>query len=81
MRRLRAQLGDMLRRWLPRAVLTGFVLAEVVHETDAIVHAHLDTDDTAGELARAGAVAYRASGPLAPAEEAAEDVACVMTRP
>ena len=75
MQRFRAQDGDIIVSWLVRLVLTVAILALVVFEAGAIAYAHLDADDAARELARAGTVAYRASGSLSAAQDAAEDVA------
>lgn len=75
MRRLRGEDGDIIISWLIRLVLTVAVLALVVFEAGAVAFAHLGADDAAGEVARAGEVAYRAAGSLAAAQDAAEDVA------
>lgn len=75
MQRFRAQDGDIIVSWLVRLVLTLAVLALVVFEAGSITYAHLYADDAAGELARAGTVAYRSSGSLSAAQDAAEDVA------
>lgn len=75
MRRLRAQDGDMIVSWLLRLVLGLSALALVLFEVGAVVFAHLDVDDAAREVARAGTVAYGASGSLAAAEVEATDAA------
>lgn len=75
MRHLRAQQGDIIVSWLLRLVATVVILGLVVFEAGAIAYAHLDAGDAAGEVARAGTVAYRASGSLTAARGAAEDVA------
>ena len=75
MQRFRAQDGDIIVSWLVRLVLTLAVLALVVFEAGSIAYAHLYADDAADELARAGTVAYRSSGSLSAAQDAAEDVA------
>lgn len=75
MSRFRSQHGDILLSWLLRLVATILVLGLVVFEGGAVTYAHLDADDAAGEVARAGTVAYRAAGSLVAARDAAEDVA------
>ncbi len=75
MRGVHSQQGDIILSWLLRLVVTLAVLALVIFEVVAITYAHIDADDAAGEVARAGTVAYRASGSLTAAREAAEDVA------
>lgn len=75
MRRLRAQDGDMIVSWLLRLVIGVSALALVLFEIGAVVYAHLDADDAAREVARAGAVAYGASGSLVAAEVEAADAA------
>lgn len=67
--------GDIILGWLVRLVLGVSVAALVVFEGGALGFAHLSADDAAGEVARAGAVAYRASGSLLDARTTAEEVA------
>ena len=67
--------GDIILSWLVRLVLVVAVIALVVFEAGALGYAHLSADDAAGEVARTGAVAYRASGSLMDARMTAEEVA------
>jgi len=67
--------GDIILSWLVRLVLGAAVVGLVVFEAGALGYAHLSADDAAGEVARTGAVAYRASGSLMDARTTAEEVA------
>ena len=75
MSRLRGENGDIIAGWLFRLVLWLGALALVVFEIGAVVVASVTADDAAGEVARASADAYRATGSLSQATEVAEEIA------
>lgn len=72
---MRAENGDIIAGWLLRLVVWLGALALVVFESGAVVVASVTADDAAGEVARASADAYRASGSLSQATEVAEEIA------